>query len=123
VLAYDYRAGSARLDDLPEVPISPHLYALCDRCATSLRPPRGWILDDRRAPTIDPVAPPDEAELVVEPVAFSPIDATPRLQPEPVSGIEPELVIETEPAARLQREPEAEPEEAGQRQLAFGYSA
>jgi hypothetical protein len=27
---------------------SPHLYALCERCAENLRPPRGWILDDRR---------------------------------------------------------------------------
>ena len=56
MLAYEYKAGSARLDDLPEVPISPHLYILCNRCAESLRPPRGWVLDDRRtkeAPVVD----------------------------------------------------------------------
>jgi hypothetical protein len=64
VLAYDYSAGSARLDDLPERPISPHLYVLCDRCASSLRAPRGWILDDRRgapAPARQAPAPPAAA--------------------------------------------------------------
>lgn len=48
MLAYDYAAGVARLEDPPEGIVSPHLYVLCLRCAESLRPPRGWVLDDRR---------------------------------------------------------------------------
>jgi hypothetical protein len=135
VLSYEYRAGSARLDDLPEVPISPHLYVLCDRCATSLRPPRGWILDDRRSPPV--VAPVPEPELVVEldpsdvpVVAARARHADLRIEPEPRR--EPDLRIEPEPRrepeaapepAGQRREARAEPEPAGQRQLAFGYSA
>ena len=99
MLAYDYSAGSARLDDLPEFPISPHLYVLCDRCATSLRAPRGWILDDRRGATNG------------LPARHEPAPADPTAE----AGIQ-------SPAAS---EPVAEPEvvEPAQRQLAFGYSA
>jgi hypothetical protein len=98
VLAYDYSAGSARLDDLPEFPISPHLYVLCDRCATSLRAPRGWILDDRRTPAQAepaPAAPGPPAEDVKVPVEAS------------VSALSPQPEVHEE----------------GQRQLAFGYSS
>jgi hypothetical protein len=48
VLAYDYAASTALLDDPPEGVLSPHLYVLCARCAERLRPPRGWVLEDRR---------------------------------------------------------------------------
>lgn len=49
VLAYDYAASVAVLDDPPEGILSPHLYVLCARCAERIRPPRGWVLDDRRS--------------------------------------------------------------------------
>lgn len=49
VLAYDYAARRAVLDDPPGHEVSPHLYVLCMRCAEKLTPPRGWVLDDRRA--------------------------------------------------------------------------
>lgn len=49
VLAYDYAAGVALLDDPPDGSLSPHLYVLCARCAEKIRPPRGWVLDDRRS--------------------------------------------------------------------------
>ena len=93
MLAYDYSASSARLDDLPEVPISPHLYVLCERCAGSLRTPRGWILEDRRAIPVVATAPP--AEVVV-----------PTPERPPTSA----------------RDPETEHDRGGQRQLAFGYT-
>ncbi len=48
VLAYDYAGRTALLLDPEPGGASPHLYALCMRCAENLRPPRGWILDDRR---------------------------------------------------------------------------
>jgi hypothetical protein len=48
VLAYDYSARTALLLDPEPGGASPHLYALCERCAENLRAPRGWILDDRR---------------------------------------------------------------------------
>jgi hypothetical protein len=48
VLAYDYSARTALLLDPDPTSRSPHLYALCNRCAESLTAPRGWILDDRR---------------------------------------------------------------------------
>lgn len=48
MLAYDYSARTALLLDPDPSGASPHLYALCARCAESLSPPRGWILDDRR---------------------------------------------------------------------------
>ena len=95
MLAYDYRAGSARLDDLPEIPISPHLYVLCERCATSLRAPRGWVLDDRRtssAPATSSAAPPGPATA--------------------------DRRVET-----AERRGRATEPDDGQRQLAFGYSA
>ena len=96
MLAYDYRAGSARLDDLPEIPISPHLYVLCDRCATSLRAPRGWILDDRR---VTPHGARPQAAPAASPAAEAPV------------------------AAEAQTEVQVEVHEEGQRQLAFGYRA
>ena len=95
MLAYDYSAGSARLDDLPEIPISPHLYVLCDRCATSLRAPRGWVLDDRRGRPAG-VEEPRHSE---------------------------RLPHEMAPAAEIQAVAPAETESSDQRQLAFGYSA
>jgi len=49
ILAYDYADRRAVIDDPPERDISPHVYVLCGRCAGKLTPPRGWILDDRRA--------------------------------------------------------------------------
>lgn len=102
MLAYEYKAGSARLDDLPEMPISPHLYVLCNRCAESLRPPRGWVLDDRRTKTAaaDRVAPVEPPPAVVE------------LDDDRPLALEPEI-----------REPEDLAPEDGTRQLAFGYSA
>lgn len=104
MLAYDYRAGSARLDDLPQIPISPHLYVLCDRCATSLRAPRGWILDDRRSPPA-PV-------LRSAPSVEESVDAT-----EATAEVEP-----AEPAATIPAAAASPALEDGQRQLAFGYS-
>ena len=110
MLAYDYKAGSARLDDLPEIPISPHLYVLCDRCATSLRAPRGWILDDRRGP-----APMASAPAPVIDAAAPVIDAA--------APADEDFVLEPEPRRDdLVPEPEREREDA-QRQLAFGYSS
>jgi hypothetical protein len=49
VLSYDYADRRAMLDDPPERDVSPHVYALCARCAERLTPPRGWVLEDRRA--------------------------------------------------------------------------
>lgn len=48
VLAYDYGDRRAVLHDSTPGEISPHVYALCGPCAESLRPPRGWVLEDRR---------------------------------------------------------------------------
>jgi hypothetical protein len=48
VLAYDYEAGRALLDDPSDV-VSPHHYVLCSRCAEKLRPPQGWVLEDYRS--------------------------------------------------------------------------
>ena len=49
VLGYDYSGRTAILLDPEPGHASPHLYALCSRCADNLSPPRGWILDDQRA--------------------------------------------------------------------------
>jgi len=49
VLAYDYAARVAVIEDPPEGEISPHVYALCRGCAEQLRPPRGWELIDSRS--------------------------------------------------------------------------
>ena len=48
VLAYDYAARLAVLEDPPAGELSPHLYALCTPCAEHLRPPLGWDLADLR---------------------------------------------------------------------------
>ena len=48
LLAYDYAARVAVLEDPPEGEISPHFYALCSPCANGLQPPRGWDLVDLR---------------------------------------------------------------------------
>ncbi|MDQ3646184.1 MAG: DUF3499 family protein [Actinomycetota bacterium] len=48
VLAYDYAARLALLDDPAEGEISPHLYVMCQRCASKITPPMGWTLEDRR---------------------------------------------------------------------------
>jgi hypothetical protein len=49
VLAYDYSARKAIIQDPSAGELDPHLYVLCTRCAERLRPPRGWTLEDRRA--------------------------------------------------------------------------
>lgn len=50
LLGYDYAAKLASLQDPPETgQVSPHLYVLCGHCAERLRPPQGWVLDDRRS--------------------------------------------------------------------------
>ena len=49
MLGYDYASARAVLSDPQERDVSPHLYVLCSPCAEKLRPPRGWILDDRRS--------------------------------------------------------------------------
>lgn len=48
VLAYDYAARKAILQDAPQGQLSPHVYVLCLKCAERLRPPRGWELEDLR---------------------------------------------------------------------------
>ncbi len=49
MLAYDYAAQLAVLEDPPEGEVNPHLYVLCSPCAEKLSPPRGWTLEDHRA--------------------------------------------------------------------------
>lgn len=50
VLSYDYAARLALLEDPPATgEVAPHLYVLCATCAERLRPPQGWLLDDRSA--------------------------------------------------------------------------
>jgi hypothetical protein len=39
----------AVLDDPGDGELSPHVYALCVLCAATLRPPRGWVLEDQRS--------------------------------------------------------------------------
>lgn len=72
VLAYDYAARKAILEDPPEGELSPHVYAVCTICADKLTPPNGWKLSDDRAipplfldrgPVLSPAAPPREAEV------------------------------------------------------------
>ena len=48
VLAYDYAASTAVLEDPVAGRPNPHLYVLCALCAEKLKPPRGWTLVDRR---------------------------------------------------------------------------
>ena len=48
MLAYDYAARKAILEDAPQGQLSPHVYVLCIRCAERLRPPKGWELEDLR---------------------------------------------------------------------------
>ncbi|HZA39108.1 MAG TPA: DUF3499 family protein [Actinomycetota bacterium] len=53
ILAYDYAARIAVLEDPLEGEVSPHNYALCGPCANQLRPPRGWeLVDLRTAPRL-----------------------------------------------------------------------
>lgn len=49
VLAYDYAARKAVLDDPGTGQLSPHVYILCARCAEKLNPPKGWELEDHRS--------------------------------------------------------------------------
>ena len=49
ILAYNYAAREAMLEDPDEGQLSPHVYVLCESCAQKIRPPRGWTLHDRRA--------------------------------------------------------------------------
>lgn len=61
MLGYNYADRLATLQDAPEGESSPHLYALCVRCADKLTPPKGWLLEDMRSnpvlfiPTPEPV--------------------------------------------------------------------
>lgn len=48
MLAYDYAAQLAVLEDPPQGEVNPHLYILCAPCADKLTPPSGWTLEDRR---------------------------------------------------------------------------
>lgn len=48
MLAYDYAARKAILEDAPQGQLSPHVYVLCIKCAERLRPPKGWELEDLR---------------------------------------------------------------------------
>lgn len=48
VLAYDYAARKAILEDAAAGQLSPHVYVLCLKCAERLRPPKGWELEDLR---------------------------------------------------------------------------
>lgn len=49
LLSYDYDGRLASLEDPPSGgEVSPHLYVLCGQCAERLRPPQGWLLEDRR---------------------------------------------------------------------------
>lgn len=49
VLAFDYAARLAVLEDPPDGEVSPHHYSLCSPCAEGLSPPRGWELIDLRS--------------------------------------------------------------------------
>jgi Protein of unknown function (DUF3499) len=54
-VSYHYGEQAAWLDQLtPER--DPHAYDMCARHAERLRPPRGWMLDDRRVRSSSPVA-------------------------------------------------------------------
>ena len=49
-MSYDYTNGEVWIDDHVG-PIEPLTgYAFCERHATRLTPPMGWVLTDRRAP-------------------------------------------------------------------------
>jgi hypothetical protein len=48
VLFYDYSEKRASLADAPTGDLSPHLYVLCERCANAIKPPQGWVLEDKR---------------------------------------------------------------------------
>jgi hypothetical protein len=48
ILAYEYASRRALLADFG-ADVSPHVYVLCLECADKLRPPRGWVLEDRRS--------------------------------------------------------------------------
>lgn len=72
VLSFSYADRLAVLEDLTELEPSVHSYVLCASCADSLRPPRGWTLDDLRTP--EPPVPlrdgaGDEGEEATEPPA------------------------------------------------------
>ncbi len=53
LLGYDYAARRAMLQDPAAGEVSPHLYVLCAPCASRLKLPNGWTLEDFRAePTL-----------------------------------------------------------------------
>ena len=76
MLAYDYAARKAILEDAPQGQLSPHVYVLCIKCAERLRPPKGWELEDLRE----------------EPALF--LDKVPDLVGAPAKPVEPEPVEE-----------------------------
>jgi Protein of unknown function (DUF3499) len=54
-VTYHYGEQAAWLDHLT-VERDPHAYDMCARHAERLRPPQGWMLDDRRVRSSGPVA-------------------------------------------------------------------
>ncbi|MDP9069420.1 MAG: DUF3499 domain-containing protein [Actinomycetota bacterium] len=76
VLAYDYAARRALLEDPDHGELSPHVYVLCTHCAERLRPPRGWELEDLRAnPPL--FADPPEVVVAGTPAGFDEGDSEP----------------------------------------------
>lgn len=49
-LAFDYKTRQVWLHDLPDPP-DPASYDLCSSHTSRFRPPRGWVVEDRRAST------------------------------------------------------------------------
>lgn len=75
VLAYDYAARKAVLEDAPQGQLSPHVYVLCIKCAERLRPPRGWELEDKREePALFLEKMPRLAGLAAQPVEETPVE-------------------------------------------------
>ncbi|MFN2524907.1 MAG: DUF3499 family protein [Actinomycetota bacterium] len=106
VLAFDYDARRAMIEDRDRRQISPHLYLLCALCAEKLRPPLGWTLDDRRSKTL--------AERYAETAAYG-VSASESVDPAPIT---------THPAPIRARRPEPPLEPAAQsRQVFFGFSS
>ena len=51
-----YHYGEQAAARSPHWPRDPHAYDMCARHAERLRPPKGWMLDDRRMRSSGPVA-------------------------------------------------------------------
>ena len=75
VLAYDYAARKAILEDAPQGQLSPHVYVLCIKCAERLRPPKGWELEDlREEPALFLDKVPDLVSSPTQPVTTDPVE-------------------------------------------------